>query len=200
MTATDKDVTHLLHLASGGDPHAEQKLFRLVEGELRKRAEAYMSRQPPGHLLQTTVLIDEAFAKLVGNPAIQWKDRTMFYCYAARVMRQVLVDSARRRSAEKHGGGRPPVSLDAVPEPAGRSTLEPATVLALHEALERLAQDHPDWARIVELHVFGGWELKDVAEKILHTPYRTVKRGWQMAKALLRREMGRSADADAQDA
>jgi RNA polymerase sigma factor (TIGR02999 family) len=189
MSAPQKDVTTLLHLASGGDAQAQDELFRLVEGELRKRAAALLRRERPGHLLQTTVLIDEAFVKLVGRQTVPWQNRSQFYCYAARAMRHVLVDWARKETAEKHGGGRPALSLDGLPEPIERPALDPAAVTALHRALTRLAVTHGELSQVIELHYFGGLELKRIADEVLHIPYRTLKRRCQVAKALLRQLM-----------
>jgi RNA polymerase sigma factor (TIGR02999 family) len=188
------DVTALLHLAGGGDPEARNALFRLVESELRRRAHARLKRERPGHDLQTTVLIDEAFLKLVGTADLRWEDRSQFYCCAAQVMRQLLVDYARKRDAEFRGGGIAPAPLDQVTPPVDRKTLDPLTLLALDEALTKLTAEHPDLMQVVELHHFGGWELKDIAEKVLHRPYGVVKRQWRLAKALLHREISGGSD------
>src|SRR5271170_6841319 len=110
-------ITALLSLAARGDKSAQEELFRLVEGHLRRQARAYMRQAQPTHLLQTTVLIDEAFVKLVGDQEILWENRSHFYCFAARVMRQFLVDEARQRGADKRGGGVPPLPLQSVADP-----------------------------------------------------------------------------------
>ena len=194
MPAPGQDVTTLLRLASGGDRQAKNELFRLVEGELRRTAQASLSQERPGHSLQTTVLIDEAFQRLVGGPGRTWEDRAQFYRCAARAMREILVDHARQRAAGKRGGGARPGSLDQVPEPADRKPLDPLTLLALHEALDKLAVTNPEYSQIVELHHFGGWELKQIAEEVLSVSYKTVKRRWRMAKVLLYRELCGDAD------
>jgi RNA polymerase sigma factor (TIGR02999 family) len=189
MSTPQPDVTTLLCLAGGGDRHAQEELFRLVEGELRKRAKAYMRRERPGHDLQTTVLVDEAFIQLVGNDNMTWENRSQFYALAAKVMRQILVDDARQRAATKRGGGDHPAPLERVTELADPTASDPLTVLALNEAMKRLAEDYPELVEIVELHHFAGWSLKQIAEDILHFPYTTVKRRWQQARARLHREM-----------
>ncbi len=116
-------ITSLLSLAARGDKSAQEELFRLVEGDLRRQARACMRQAQPTHLLQTTVLIDEAFVKLVGHQEILWENRSHFYCFTARVMRQVLVDEARQRGAEKRGSGVRQLPLQDVAEPVdpGRS-------------------------------------------------------------------------------
>jgi RNA polymerase sigma factor (TIGR02999 family) len=189
MPASQPDITTLLSRASQGDQDAQDGLFRLVEGELRKRARAYLRHERPSHALQTTVLVDEAFLRLVGDHEVTWENRRHFYCFAANVMRTILVDDARMRHAEKRGGHEAIASLHEVAEPAMPPTADPLTLLVLHEALERLALTHPELIQIVELHHFAGWELKQIAEDVLRLPYQTVKRQWQRAKALLHREM-----------
>jgi RNA polymerase sigma factor (TIGR02999 family) len=182
------DVTALLRRARD-DPGAREELFRLVADELRQRAHAWLSRQPPDPALQTTVLIDDAFLKLVGGRAIAWQDRAQFYRLAARAMKQVLVDYARRRRAAKGGGGVRPDSLADVPEPAARGGLAAPDLLALEETLVKLAREAPDLAEVVELHHFGGWDLKQVAQDILGLSPKQVERRWQMALAWLYREL-----------
>jgi RNA polymerase sigma factor (TIGR02999 family) len=189
MSASDNGVTALLNLAGRGDRQAQDELFRRVESVLRTKAEQLLRREPPDSGVQTTMLVDDAFLQLVGNHSIHWENRSQFYCWAARVMRQHLVNLAHERLAEKRAGGERPFHMDQVPEPADPKSLDPFTVVALDEALSRLAATHPDLIELVELHAIGGWELKEVAEVILRVSYRTVKRKWQLAKALLRREM-----------
>jgi RNA polymerase sigma factor (TIGR02999 family) len=194
MPLPEPDVTTLLGLASQGDARAQAALYRLVEGELRRRARARLRHERPPHELQTTVLVDDAFVKLVGDRNVTWQNRAHFYCLAARVMRELLVDEARRRAADKRGGGEGPASLDGVAEPVGRAGPDPLTVLALHEALTALAATEPELAQVVDLHHFGGWDLKQVADDILHVPYATVKRRWQKARALLYRALNGGDD------
>jgi RNA polymerase sigma factor (TIGR02999 family) len=148
-----------------------------------------MSAQPG-----TTALMDEAFVKLIGDEQINWENRSQFYCFAAKVMRQLLVDDARLRAAEKRGGGAIPASLQEVADPVDPTGPDPLTLLALHEALTKLAGSYPELIQIVELHHFGGWELKHIAENILGIPYTSVKRRWQRAKALLHRALSGADD------
>jgi RNA polymerase sigma factor (TIGR02999 family) len=188
MPSPDPDITMLLGLAGRGDPAAQERLFRLVEGHLRQLARARMSRQRAPSNLQTTVLVDDAFVRLVGSQNVTWESRSQFYCFAARVMRQISADDARRRGARKRGGGESTAPLDQVPEPIVRQPLEPATLLALHEALDKLATTQPELLPIVELRYFAGHDLTQIAD-ILDIPYTTVKRRWQRARALLLREV-----------
>jgi RNA polymerase sigma factor (TIGR02999 family) len=194
MSPAEPDVTTLLGLANQGDARAQAALYRLVEGELRRHAQARLRHERPPHELQTTMLVDDVFIKLVGDQSLTWQNRAQFYCLAARVMRELLVDEARRRTADKRGGGAAPADLDGMAEPVDRAATDPATVLALQEALTALAATEPDLAQIVDLHHFGGWDLKQIADDILHTPYTTVKRRWQKARALLYRALSGGDD------
>jgi RNA polymerase sigma-70 factor (ECF subfamily) len=194
MSVLKPDVTTLLGLAAHGDRQAQDELFRQVERELRSRAHARLRRERAQHDLQTTALVDDAFLKLVGDRQMAWENRSQFYCCAARVMRQILVDDARLRAAQKRGGGERPARLHRSADLVDRTCADPLTVLALHEALTKLAEQYPELIQIVELHHFGGWDLKDIAEDILHLPYIAVRRRWAMAKALLHREIGGGDD------
>jgi RNA polymerase sigma factor (TIGR02999 family) len=190
------EITKLLRLAASGDREAQESLFRLVEGELRRRAHGYLRKERPDPSMQTTVLIHDAFLKLVGDRHIGWHDRAQFYGLAARCMRQTLVDHARCRNAQKHGGGAAPVSLDEVPEPAGQAPVDSIRLLALNEALLKLGAIAPGQARLVELHYFGGWSLKQIAEEILNISYKQTKNRWSLAKAWLYRELNREENDD----
>jgi RNA polymerase sigma factor (TIGR02999 family) len=192
MPIPDAEVTTLLGLANQGDEAAKEALYRLVESELRKLARGRLRHERAPHLMQTTVLVDEAFIKLVGSRNSTWLNRSQFYGVAAKVMRQLLVDEARQRAASKRGGA-PPTSLDAVPDLVDRTAADPLTVLAVHEALTGLAASRPDLTEVVELHHFGGWDLHQVAD-ILHVSYGTIKRRWQLAKALLHRALSGGDD------
>jgi RNA polymerase sigma-70 factor, ECF subfamily len=194
MSAPQPDVTTLLGLATHGNRQAQDELFRQVEQELRSLARAGLRREWHQYDQQTTALVDEAFLKLISERERTWANRSQFYCYAAKVMRQILVDEARQRAAEKRGG-EPLLSLDRVPDPVDRKCSDPLTLLALHEALSKLTALDSELIQIVELHHFGGWDLKEIAEEILHLPYITVKRKWAKAKALLHREMSGGNDA-----
>jgi RNA polymerase sigma factor (TIGR02999 family) len=189
MSTPPPDVTTLLRLAGGGDREAQEELYRLVEGELRQRARARLRQERPGHDLQTTVLVDEAYVQLVGGPDVRWENRSQFYGVAATVMRRMLVDEARQRAAAKRGGGAAVAPLEDVGDPIDRGAADPSAVLALNEALTRLGEAYPEVVQVVELHHFGGWDLKQIAEDVLHVPYTTIKRRWQRALALLHREL-----------
>jgi len=189
MSTSDENVTGLLNQAAGGDRQAQEELFRRVEGALRAKAEQLLRREAPDPNVQTTLLVNDAFLKLVGDHSIHWQNRAQFYGWAARVMRQHLVSLARERQAQKRNSGERPVAVDNVPELVDPKSLNPMNVLSLDESLSRLAATWPELTVIVELHIFGGWELKAIAEEILQVPYRTVKRKWHLAKALLRRDL-----------
>jgi RNA polymerase sigma factor (TIGR02999 family) len=179
-------VTQLLERWGGGDQSALDELTPLVYAELRQLAAAYLRRERPGHTLQTTALIHEAYLKLVGQRHGRWQGRKHFYGIAARLMRQVLVEHARRHQAEKRGGGRVAVTLGHADEVAGAPEVD---ILAVHEALERLAAFDAQQARIVELRFFGGLSIEETAEA-LGVGHATVEREWGMARAWLRKELG----------
>ncbi len=185
MAGSSADVTRLLREWHGGDQGAFDKLMPLVYGELRGLAKRYMRRQSPGHTLQTTALLHEAYLKLAHYPKVDWNDRVHFFGFAAHVMRTLLVDCARRNASAKRGGGSPPISFEgvAVVSPEGS-----AAVLALNAALEKLAEVDPNKAKIVELRHFGGLTVEEAADVLGVSPI-TVKRQWLRAKAWLHREL-----------
>ena len=168
---------------SGGDQAALEELTPLVYGELRRLAHHYISRERPGHTLQTSALVNEAYLRLVEQKGIDWQCRAHFYGIAARLMRQVLVDYARRRGYAKRGGGARRVSLD---EALVVSDERAAEVVALDEALESLAKLDPRQSQIVELRFFGGLSIEEAAEVLGVSPG-TVMADWTVAKAWLRR-------------
>jgi RNA polymerase sigma factor (TIGR02999 family) len=188
MSTPQPDVTTLLCLAAGGDRRALDELFRLVEAKLRRLAKAYLRRERPGHDLQTTVLVDEAFVQLVGKDRMTCENRSQLYAFAAKAMRRILVDHARQRAAAKRGGGDHPASLDRVPEPADRAACDPLTVLALDESLTRLEEYYPELAEVLVLYHFGGWDLKEIAD-ILRIPYSTIKKQYKKALDVLGEQM-----------
>jgi RNA polymerase sigma factor (TIGR02999 family) len=194
---TPDDLTALLGRASAGDPAACADLFRRVAADLRPRAHALLRGRRRGDpALQTTALIDDAFLKLVGDRRIAWQDRAQFYRLAAHAMRQVLVDHARRRQARKRRPGGRPVPLEEVADLAAPAALGPLDRLALDEALSRLARHAPELAEVVELHHFGGWDLKQVAQEILGVSYQEARVRWQLARAWLYRALGSEGDRD----
>ena len=184
-TPSHKDVTDLLIDWSKGDQEALNKLMPLVYDELHRLASRYLRHERPGHTLQTTALVHEAYLKLVNQRDANWENRVHFFAVAAHVMRQILVDYARRHHASKRGGDLYKLSLD---EALVTSEEKGADLLALDEALERLAAIDPQQSRVVELRVFGGLTVEETAEALGISP-RTVKREWSMAKAWLHKQI-----------
>ncbi len=184
-TPARKGVTDLLNDWSKGDQEALNKLMPLVYDELHRLASRYLRHERPGHTLQTTALVHEAYLKLVDQRNANWENRLQFFAAAAQVMRHVLVDYARRRRASKRGGDYCRLSLD---EARISSEEKDADLLALNEALNNLAAIDPQQSRVVELRVFGGLTVEETAEAMGISP-RTVKREWSMAKAWLHRQI-----------
>ena len=181
-------VTGLLAAWSAGDPNALDRLMPLVYAELHARAARQLRGEHTGHTLQPTALVHEAFLRLV-DADIPWRDRAHFYHVAARAMRRVLVDHARGLQRAKRGGAAVRVTLDAENLAAPEAGTD---VIALDEALERLAATDERKARVVELHYFAGLNYDEVAAAVEISPA-TVHRDLRLAKAWLRREMGRTA-------
>lgn len=169
-----------------GQAGATEDLLRLVYRELRRIAGACMRGERPGHSLQPTALINEAWLRLAGQTRVDWRDRAHFFGVAAEMMRRALVDHARARLAGKRGAGEAGFSLDGVDIAAGPDKME--EILAVDEAVSRLRQFDRQQARIVELRYFAGMTLNEVAEA-LGTSLRTVNREWALASAWLRREL-----------
>jgi RNA polymerase sigma factor (TIGR02999 family) len=178
-------VTALLQAWSEGDQAALQDLLPLVEGELHRLARRYMRGERPGHTLQPTALVNEAYLRLVGVSRIRWQNRGHFLAVAARAMRHILVDLARARGYQKRGGGVAAVPLDGL-DVAG-ATPGP-DVVALHDALEALAQFDARKSQVVELRYFGGLTVEETAEVLGVSP-ETVMRDWKFAKAWLLRQL-----------
>lgn len=182
----DNQVTAILQAAQAGDKDAAARLLPLVYAELHRLAEAQMARLPPGQTLQPTVLVHEVYLRLVGKAGLHLESRRHFFCTAARAMRQLLVDQARRKAGVKHGGGRQRVEWDdrlAVSAPPADE------VLALHEALEVLEKEDPVKAQIVQLRYFAGMNMKETAD-ILGLSERTAHRHWRFIKAWLKSRLG----------
>jgi RNA polymerase sigma factor (TIGR02999 family) len=184
------DVTRILNAIERGDPHAADQLLPLVYDELRRLAARKMAREAPDHTLDATALVHEAYVRLVGpGEDRQWDSRGHFFAAAAEAMRRILIENARRKRSTKHGGGLARQELqesDAVVEPADHGKL-----LALDEALTKLACAEPEVARLVELRYFAGL-TNDQAAMALGVSARTAKRHWAYARAWLRREMDRA--------
>ena len=179
------DVTQLLADWSGGDQAALDKLIPLVEAELHRLAHHYMSRERAGHTLQTTALVDEAYLRLAGQRKIDWQNRAHFFGIAAKLMRQILVDYARKRHFAKRGGNALHVSLD---EAAVVGEERASEMISLDEALTELGEIAPEQSRMVELRFFGGLTIEETAE-VMGLSIDKVKRDWSMAKTWLYHEL-----------
>ena len=181
----EHDITQLLRDWGRGEESALDRLMPVVYNELRRIARNFMRRQNPGHTLQTTALVNEAFLNLVDSSRVNWQSRTHFFAISAQLMRRVMVDSARRRKSRKRGGEYLRVTLDNGADIAPESNTD---LLALDEALTRLARLNPRHARIVELRYFGGLTEEQVAAA-LGVSERTVRRDWVLARSWLFREL-----------
>jgi RNA polymerase sigma factor (TIGR02999 family) len=180
------EVTQILSAIEQGDPQAAEQLLPLVYDELRKLAAARMAQEKPGHTLDATALVHEAYLRLVGNANNQcWDGRSHFFAAAAEAMRRILIDSARRKKRDKRGGERARIELKQVEI---ISVLPPDELLALDEALDEFARQDPQAAALVKLHCFGGLTL-DEAANCLGLSVRTAYRDWAYAKAWLHRQM-----------
>jgi RNA polymerase sigma factor (TIGR02999 family) len=181
------EITQLLARFRLGDREAESRLLPLVYGELRRQARACLARERSDHTLSPTALVHEVFLKLAegGQPA--WQDRAHFFAVASRLMRQILVDHARRRHAAKRGRSGERIPLE---EALTFSNEKSAGLLALDDALGRLAQNDERQCRIVEMKFFAGLSMEEIAEVLRVSP-RTVKREWTMARAWLHKEISR---------
>lgn len=179
-----QSVTLLLQRFTNGDKQAEGELLAEIYPELRRIAHRCMSRERAQHTLQPTALIHEAYLRLAGQDD-PFQNRTHFLAVAARVMRQVLVDHARARIADKRGGGMDQITLEEPLVAGSPHTLE---ILFVHEALEELERLDARQARIVELHFFGGLTMEEIA-RVVHLSERTTKRDWSMARAWLKMKL-----------
>jgi RNA polymerase sigma-70 factor, ECF subfamily len=178
---SSREITHLLVAWSDGDRAALDRLVPIVQPELRRLARHYMARQQPGHTLQATALINEVYLRLIEWRNLRWQDRAHFFGVSAQLMRRTLVDHARRQQSLKRGGDAIAISLD---EAVVVSPERSADLIAIEEALHRLAAFDPRRSRIVELRFFGGLSVEETAEVLKSSP-RTVKREWNLARAWL---------------
>lgn len=180
------EVTRILSAIEGGDPHAADQLLPLVYNELRKLAAAKLTQEKPELTLQATALVHEAYLRLVGaEEAPHWDNRGHFFAAAAEAMRRILVENARRKRCQKHGGGfaRQELDPDRLTAPAIREDL-----LALDEALTKLAAANPQAAQLVQLRYFGGLSIPEVAQTLKLSP-RSADRLWAYARAWLHQEI-----------
>jgi RNA polymerase sigma factor (TIGR02999 family) len=182
-TLSPQEVTQLLADWGRGDKSALDKLLPLVHAELRQIARRQMSQERPGHTLQATALLNEAYLKLLGQEGFEWHNRAHFFAVCAQIMRHILIDHARAQAREKRGGGAIQVSLNDVAAIAGEKVEH---LIALDDALGFLERVDPQKAKIVELRYFGGLSIEETAE-ILDISPRTVRREWQRSKAWLYR-------------
>ena len=182
------DITRLLIAWSDGRREALDDLMPMVYADLRRVAAGYMRREGAGHALQPTALVHEAYVRLIDQKQVKWRNRAHFFGVAAGLMRRILVDHARRRRAEKRGGDWERVTLTG--DEVATDAHKEIDVLALDEALERLAEFDPQQERIVELRYFGGLTIEETAE-IVGISAATVVREWTIAKAWLRADLSR---------
>ena len=185
MTIAPHQVTKLLKEWSEGDESALEQLLPLVHDELHRLAHQHIRREGPGHILQTSALINEAYLRLVDQPQIRWENRAHFFGIAARLMRRILVDDARKRNSATRGGSLIQVPLD---EANNLAREQAANVTALDDALQRLETIDERQAQIVELRFFGGLSIEETADVVKVSPG-TVMRDWTFARAWLRNEM-----------
>lgn len=182
------NVTQLLFDWRNGNDDALNQLMSLVYDELRGLAKRYMSRERVSHTLQTNALVNEAYLRLINQQDVDWQNRAHFFAIAAQVMRHLLVDHARAKQYAKRGGGAQQITLDEGVAIAAEQSVD---VLALHEALEQLAEVDERKSRIVELRYFGGLSAEETAE-VLGVSEITIKREWLKAKAWLFRELSQT--------
>jgi len=195
---SSNDVTDLLRAWGAGDAQASDAVAPLVYGELRRQAGLALRREREGHTLQTTALVHEAWLRLDAQRDMQWDSRSQFFAVAAQIMRRILVDHARRRHALKRGAAPTQVTLGAVDRESERNTasgaspssLDPVDLLALDDALARLASLDSKKARLVELRYFAGLSMPEAAEA-LGISLATAGREWAIARMWLRRELER---------
>ena len=193
-SAQTPNITELLHAWIGGDSAAHHRLIPLVYSELRRIAHHHRRRVGAGGTLQTTALVHEAYLRLVDIQNVDWRDRVHFFAVSAQLMRRILVDKARAMGAAKRWGPARPVhdlNIDQIPAPGSHRNAE---LVALDDALNRLARLDPRRARIIELRVFGGLLIEETAE-VLGLSAQSVMRDWKLAKAWLLRELSSQAEA-----
>lgn len=189
MDRTPGDITLLLAELRAGNRSAESRLLPLVYDELRRLARRYMRAERRDHTLQPTALVHEAYMRLAGQRDMSWQNRAHFFAVAAQLMRRILVDHARAHKAEKRGGNESKIELG---EGLALTEAKAAELLAVDEALTRLAECDPRQARVVELRFFGGLSEEEAAE-VLGVSTRTVKRDWSVARAWLFKEINKGA-------
>ena len=188
MTVTSDKVTALLIRWSEGDDTALKQLIPHVERELHRIAHHYMRRESPGHILQTSALVNELYLKLVDQTRVQWRNRAHFFGIAAQLMRRILIDHARTRNTAKRGGTVVHLSVSDKAETSIMSIDKAAELISLDKALNKLAKIDKRKAQIVEMRYFGGLSLEETAE-VMRLSSATVTRHWTFAKSWLRYEL-----------
>ena len=181
------DITGLLRAWGNGDRAALDQLTPVIYAELRRRAHNYMKNERPGRTLQTTALVHEAYLRLIDVTNVDWQHRAHFFAVSATVMRNILLQRARKRGAGKRGGKLPRVNLNDIPDICSAPARE---LIALDDALNALAEFDPRKARVIELRFFGGLSVEETAEVLKVSPD-TVMRDWRLARAWLLAEMSR---------
>lgn len=181
VATSPKEVTRLLLDWGSGDQAALERLMPLVDRELHRLAHRYIRRERPDHTLQTTALVNEAYLRLVDQRNVHWKNRAHFYALSAQLMRRILVDHARKRKYAKRGGETHKISLDEAMTVSNERTKD---LVALDDALTKLAAIDPRKSKVVELRFFGGLSVEETAE-VLSVSIITVNREWKLAKAWL---------------
>ena len=184
MKVVAGETTRLLSEIGSGNGKAADELLPLVYQELRALAQSHLRHERADHTLQATALVHEAYLRLVNSQSVAPRDRTHFFALAAQAIRRILVDHARRHARQKRGGGCARLSLEDVPAPM----MPDVDLLALDEALDKLARGNPQSARIVEMHFFAGSTFEEIAE-MLSVSLSTVRREWRVARAWLHREL-----------
>ena len=188
---TSKEITQLLTAWSEGDQSALHQLAPLIHSELHRLAHHYMRRERPGHLLQTSALVNEAYVRLIDWKNVRWQNRAHFFAVAAQMMRRILVDFARENRNLKRGGGALQISLS---EAASFVMHDNTDLVALDDALSALAQVDPRKVRVVEMRFFAGLSVEEIAD-VLKVSKETVMRDWRLAKVWLLRELDGEAVA-----
>ena len=189
---SSKEITRLLVAWGDGDQAALEELAPLVHSELHRLAHHYMGREQPGHTLQTSALVNEAYIRLIDWKNVHWQNRAHFFAVSAQLMRRILVDFARQRKNLKRGGDALQVSLT---EAKALAVDRDSDLLALNEALMALAKLDHRMSQVVEMRFFGGLSIEEVAE-VLKVSKETVMRDWRLAKVWLLRELGRREAVD----
>lgn len=185
MAPSQHEVTELLRQWRSGDKEALDRLTPLVYDELHRLAHQYISRERPGHTLQTTALVNEAYLRLVDQKDVDWESRAHFFAVSAQIMRHILVDYARQHASAKRGGEFQKVELDTEATVSRRRAAE---LVALDEAMQALHELYPRRSKVVELRYFGGLNNREASE-VLNVSEATIERDWRFAKAWLYREL-----------